>query len=145
MQEIWDVGLIPGLGRSSGSGDGNPIQYSCLENSMETVDWWATIHRVNPKSQTWLKQLSTHACKYSPKEMWTSEKELKIPNVNLSLSLRLSYPASLVFTFLFPDECLTFGSYACQTMDQFTYLFGFRKCLVRKTNHTSTTSRTPIL
>ena len=98
------MGLIPGLGRSSGSGDGNPIQYSCLENSMETVDWWATIHRVSPKS------LSTHACKYSPKEMWTGEKELKITNVNLSLSLRLSYPASLVFTFLFPGECLTFGS-----------------------------------
>ena len=33
--EIRDTGLIPGLGRSSGVGKGNPLQYSCLENSMD--------------------------------------------------------------------------------------------------------------
>ena len=34
-----DVGLIPGLGRSPGAGNGNPLQYSCLENPMDRGDW----------------------------------------------------------------------------------------------------------
>ena len=41
-----DMGLIPGLGRSPGGGYGNPLQYSCLENSMDREDWQATVHRV---------------------------------------------------------------------------------------------------
>ena len=40
-----DAGLIPGLGRSPGGGHGNPLQYSCQENSMDSGTWWATIHR----------------------------------------------------------------------------------------------------
>ena len=36
-----DVGSIPGLGRSPGGGNGNPLQYSCLENSMDGGAWWA--------------------------------------------------------------------------------------------------------
>ena len=39
-----DVGSMPELGRSSGGGNGNPFQYSCLENSMVSGAWWATIH-----------------------------------------------------------------------------------------------------
>ena len=38
------VDLIPGLGRSPGEGNGNPLQYSCLENSMDREAWWATVH-----------------------------------------------------------------------------------------------------
>ena len=38
-----DLGLIPGLGRSSGEGHGNPLQYSCLENPMDRGDWQATV------------------------------------------------------------------------------------------------------
>ena len=45
-----DPGLIPGSGRSLGEGNGNPLQYSCLENSMDRGAWWATVHRVT-KSQ----------------------------------------------------------------------------------------------
>ena len=41
-----DQGLIPGLGRSSGEGNGNPFQYSCLENSMDGEAWQATVRRV---------------------------------------------------------------------------------------------------
>ena len=41
-----DVGLIPGLGRSSGEANGNPLQYSGLENSMDRGTWWATVHGV---------------------------------------------------------------------------------------------------
>ena len=39
-----DAGLIPGLGRSPGKGNDNPLKYSCLENSMDRGDWWATIY-----------------------------------------------------------------------------------------------------
>ena len=41
-----DPGLIPGSGRSPREGNGNPLQYSCLENSMDRGAWWATIHGV---------------------------------------------------------------------------------------------------
>ena len=39
-------GSIPGLGRSPGERNGNPLQYSCLGSLMERVDWWATVHGV---------------------------------------------------------------------------------------------------
>ena len=41
-----DVGLIPGPGKSPGVGNGNPFQYSCLENFMERGACWATVHGV---------------------------------------------------------------------------------------------------
>ena len=41
-----DVGLIPGPGRFPGGEHGNPLQYSCLENSMDRGTWWATVHEV---------------------------------------------------------------------------------------------------
>ena len=41
-----DLGLIPGTGRSSGEGNVNPLQYSCLENPKDRGAWWATVHRV---------------------------------------------------------------------------------------------------
>ena len=56
--DVRDSGLIPGLGSSPGEGNGNPLQYSCLENPMDRGAWRATVHRV-AKSQTRLKQLST--------------------------------------------------------------------------------------
>ena len=39
-----DMGLIPESGRSLGEGNGNPLQYSCLENSIDRGTWWATVH-----------------------------------------------------------------------------------------------------
>ena len=39
-------GSMPGLGRSPGGGNGNPLQYSCLENPLERGAWWATVHGV---------------------------------------------------------------------------------------------------
>ena len=41
-----DLNSIPGLGRSPGEGNGNPLQYSCLENPMDRGAWWATVHGV---------------------------------------------------------------------------------------------------
>ena len=39
-----DAGSVSGLGRSPGEGNGNPLQYSCLENPMDREAWWATVH-----------------------------------------------------------------------------------------------------
>ena len=44
-----DTSSMPGLGRSPGVGNGNPLQYSCLENSMGRGAWWATVHRATSK------------------------------------------------------------------------------------------------
>ena len=53
-----DLGSIPGSGRSPGEGNGNPLHYSCPENSMDRGAWWATVHGV-AKSQTHLSH-NTH-------------------------------------------------------------------------------------
>ena len=45
-----DLGSIPGSGRSPGEGNGNMLQYSCLQNSMDRGVWWSTVHGV-AKSQ----------------------------------------------------------------------------------------------
>ena len=52
-----DMGLIPGSGRSPGEGNGNPLQYSCLENPIDGGAWWATVHGVT-KSWTRLSDLT---------------------------------------------------------------------------------------
>ena len=66
--DVRDMSLIPGLGRSSGEGHGNPLQYSCLENPVDRGAWQATVHRVE-KSRAQLKQLSMHA--HTHAGMWT--------------------------------------------------------------------------
>ena len=50
---VGDPGSIPGLGRSPGEGNGNPLQYSYLENSMDRGAWWAAVHVV-AQIRTWL-------------------------------------------------------------------------------------------
>ena len=57
-EDIRDSSEIPGLGKSPGDGNGNPFQYSCLENSRDRGSWWTTVHGV-VKRRTRLKQLST--------------------------------------------------------------------------------------
>ena len=52
-----DLGSIPGLGRSPGEGNDNPLQYSCLENPMDWGAWWAAVHGVT-KSQTRLSDFT---------------------------------------------------------------------------------------
>ena len=54
-----DPGSIPRLGRSPGEGNGNPLQYSCLENSMDGGAWWATVHGV-AKSWTRLSNFTQY-------------------------------------------------------------------------------------
>ena len=57
-----DTGLNPGLGRSLGEGNGNPLQYSCLENPLDTGDWVATVHGVTESGTRLSTQVyCTHA------------------------------------------------------------------------------------
>ena len=56
---IRDMGSIPGSGRSPGEGNGNPLQYSCLENPMDRGAWRATVHSVAESDTT----EATYACK----------------------------------------------------------------------------------
>ena len=49
---VGDPGSIPGLGRSPGEGNGNPLQYSYLENSMDEGAWWDTVRGVTKESDT---------------------------------------------------------------------------------------------
>ena len=60
-----DEGLIPGWGRSTGEGKGNPLQYSCLGNSMDVGALWATVHGIS-KSRT---RLTDCACT----EKWSKQ------------------------------------------------------------------------
>ena len=59
--DLTDTGSIPGSGRSPEGGNGNPLQFSCLENVMDKGAWQATVHRVT-QSQT---RLNTHARAFS--------------------------------------------------------------------------------
>ena len=61
-----DRGLIPGLGRSPGEGNGNSLQYSCLENSMDRKAWQTTVHGV-AKSRTQLSYKHTPRFRKSKK------------------------------------------------------------------------------
>ena len=80
-----DLDSIPGSGRSPGEGNGNPLQYSCLENPMDGGAWWATVCGV-AKSQTRLsyflftlkfhaleKEMATHSSTLAWKTPWTEE------------------------------------------------------------------------
>ena len=59
-EDVRDTGSVPGPGTYPGRGNGNPLQYPCLKETMDRGVWWAAVHRVT-KSWTRLKQLSTHA------------------------------------------------------------------------------------
>ena len=59
---VKDAGSMPGSGRSPGGGNGNPLQYSCMENPMDRGDGKATVHRV-AKSQTRLSNF-TFTCNF---------------------------------------------------------------------------------
>ena len=63
------LGSIPGLGRSPGERNGNPLQYSCLENPMDRGAWRATVHGV-AKSRTRLSDSHTHTCICTQLWLW---------------------------------------------------------------------------
>ena len=57
--EVQDAGSVPGLGRSPGEGNGNPLRYSCLENSMDRGAWQAIVHRGHKELDT--TEVTQHA------------------------------------------------------------------------------------
>ena len=57
-----DLGSILGLGRSPGEGNGNPLQFSCLENPMDGGAWWATVHGEKPGG---LQSMGSHRVGYN--------------------------------------------------------------------------------
>ena len=52
VEDAGDMGLIPWLGRYPEEGNGNPLQYCCLENSMDEGAWWATVHGATKSDTT---------------------------------------------------------------------------------------------
>ena len=66
---VGDLGSIPGSRRSSGEGNGTPLQYSCLENPMDRGAWWATVHGV-AKSRTRLSDI-THSLYVGQSDFYT--------------------------------------------------------------------------
>ena len=63
---VGDPGLVPGSGRSPGEDNGNPLQYYCLENSMDKGDWQATVHGLQRVAHDW--ETNTH----TQTHMWNS-------------------------------------------------------------------------
>ena len=55
--DVTDPASIPGLGRSPGEGNGNPLQYSCLENFMDRGAWWASVHGAERVGHDWVTKL----------------------------------------------------------------------------------------
>ena len=82
--DVRDRGLIPGLGRFPGGGNGNLFQYFCLENPMDKEAWWATAHSV-AKSRTRLKRLSTYACRWTGELVFKNEACPGDSNMHLGL------------------------------------------------------------
>ena len=113
-----DQDLIPGLGRSPGEGNGNPLQYSYLENPMDGGAWWATVHRV-AKSQTQLNDFTHTSLQY-----FSSQAPTFHPDMNVtSWALVLSYATNTSFpscaSSLFHVSWLKYFNYKFGNCSQF--------------------------
>ena len=86
-----DPGVIPGLGRPPGEGNNYPLEYSCLENSMERGDWWATVHRVS--------SVQLLSCVRLFETPWTAARQASLSTTNsrsllILMSIELVMPSS---------------------------------------------------
>ena len=68
-----DVGSILGSGRSPGEGNGNPLQYSCWEDSMDREAWWATAHGVTKSRIRLNTHTHTHTHTHTRDRFWEQE------------------------------------------------------------------------
>ena len=83
VYNVGDLGSIPRSGRSPGEGNGNPVQYSCLENPMDGGAWWATVHGV---AKSWTR-LSDFTFTFTFKDSSLSRK-VKLITRNMYLCKR---------------------------------------------------------
>ena len=67
---VWDLGLIPGLGRFLGKGNGNPLQCCCQEKHMDGGAWWATVHGVIRIRHHWVTNTSRGEGSDAPEDSW---------------------------------------------------------------------------
>ena len=94
-----DLGLIPGLGRSPGEGNGNPLLYFCLGNPTDRGAWWPTVHGV-AKSQTRLSNFTFTFC------FWKNDgKNIMYEKLNIG---DLSIPKNIFCNFFYCGEELFF-------------------------------------
>ena len=70
-----DSGSIPGLGRSPGGGNGNPLQCFCLGNPMDRGDWWVTVHAVAKRRIQLSDRAHMHACMWEIRKPGSSPLE----------------------------------------------------------------------
>ena len=77
---VADPGSTPGSGRSPGEGDGNPLQYSCLENSMDGGAWWAEVHEVTKSQNNWVTSLNNLNRRCRAKPYSTTQNLLESPD-----------------------------------------------------------------
>ena len=103
------VGSFPGLGRSPGEGNGNPLQYSCLENSMERGAWWVIVHGVAESDMT---EHASHVYTHTHTHTYT-HRGGQLGSDHISQYNKLNYRAGawtmleLTFTFQYDLDCHT--------------------------------------
>ena len=106
MQDMQETPVRPRLGRSPEEGNGNPLQYSCLENSMDRGAWWATVHGV-AKSQIELSPWFTILLGTGPDlALWG---HLSPPLLSFfAFNLSIFYMAAELEYFQLPEDTMLF-------------------------------------
>ena len=102
-----DLGSIPGSGRSPGEGNGNPLQYSCLENPMDGEAWQATVHGV-AKSRTQLSNFTSlylYMTRFLAKVLLSNMTYL----IQIVIKMLILEITSLVYTWLYLSVFISFS------------------------------------
>ena len=125
------MGSIPGSGRSPRGENGNPFQYSCLENPMDRGAWWATVHGAT-ESQTWLKHTGAQNdnCSSQSSQDLNIEGKKKISGLCTAdpslgtVSLWMNYnPSGLQFLYFISWDCNTYSPYPSRLIMSWVIMF----------------------
>ena len=104
-RNVGDLGLILGLGRSPGEGNGNLVPYSCLENPMDRGTWWATVHGIS-KRHDWVPNIShfipfdemlAHVLGHFVIELFVFEFEISLHSLYTSPLLNLWFSINILW------------------------------------------------
>ena len=114
-RDIRDMGLIPGSGRSPGAGNGNPLQYSCLENPMDRGAWRAAVYGV-AQSQTLATTHALMSCKNSLYVCTQDLYQIHFANIFLQFvpkhqTLESASTPLILFPFIIRRSCLCLNMY----------------------------------